>query len=167
LISGTRYEIWSISKITRPSSTKCQTKVTTVNLLPYEPRRMKYLPGGPSRGVGQPHFAASRIKSSAGICLHMAARMNLRQRGRFTPMTQSVSHMWQLAGPSAALLSYPVFIPKPCTHCLHDPGSIVPHIRPKVFTDNQMSQIKYKYYYINSALKTVTTLNKMEQQKTP
>jgi hypothetical protein len=29
---------------------------------------------------------------------------------------------------------------------MHDPGSIVPHIRPKVFTDNQMSQIKYNYY---------------------
>jgi hypothetical protein len=36
-------------------------------------------------------------------------------------------------------LSYPVFISKPCTHCMHDPGSVVPHIRPKVFTDNQMS----------------------------
>jgi hypothetical protein len=36
---------------------------------------------------------------------------------------------------------------------MHDPGSIVPHIRPKVFTDNQMSQIKYDYYYINSVSK--------------
>jgi hypothetical protein len=35
--------------------------------------------------------------------------------------------------------SYPVFIPKPRTHRMHDPGSIVPQIRPKVFTDNQMS----------------------------
>jgi hypothetical protein len=48
------------------------------------------------------------------------------------------------------LLSYLVFVPKPSTHRMHDPGSIVPHIRPKVFTDNQMSQIKYNYYYINS-----------------
>jgi hypothetical protein len=32
LISGTRYEIWSFSKVTRGSSTKCQTKVTMVNL---------------------------------------------------------------------------------------------------------------------------------------
>jgi hypothetical protein len=32
---------------------------------------------------------------------------------------------------------------------MHDPGSIVPHIRPKVFTDNQMSQIKYNYYISN------------------
>jgi hypothetical protein len=29
---------------------------------------------------------------------------------------------------------------------MHDPGSIVPNTRPKVFTDNQMSQIKYNYY---------------------
>jgi hypothetical protein len=36
---------------------------------------------------------------------------------------------------------------------MHDPGSIVPHIRPKVFTDNQMSRIKYDYYYINSVSK--------------
>jgi hypothetical protein len=28
-------------------------------------------------------------------------------------------------------LSYPVFVPKPSTHRMHDPGSIVPHIRPK------------------------------------
>jgi hypothetical protein len=47
-------------------------------------------------------------------------------------------------------VSYPVFIPKPSTHHMHDPGSIVPHIRPKVFTENQMSRIKYNYYYINS-----------------
>jgi hypothetical protein len=32
---------------------------------------------------------------------------------------------------------------------MHDPGSIVPHIRSKVFTDNQMSQIKYNYYINN------------------
>jgi hypothetical protein len=49
-----------------------------------------------------------------------------------------------------ALVSYPNFTPKPSTHCMHDPGSIVPHIRPKGFRDNQMSQIKYDYYYINS-----------------
>jgi hypothetical protein len=51
------------------------------------------------------------------------------------------------------LLSNPVFMPKPSTHRMHDPGSIVPHLRPKVFTDNQMSQIKYNYYYINSVFK--------------
>jgi hypothetical protein len=29
---------------------------------------------------------------------------------------------------------------------MHDLGSVVPHIWPKVFTDNQMSRIKYNYY---------------------
>jgi hypothetical protein len=29
---------------------------------------------------------------------------------------------------------------------MHDPGSIVPHIRPNVFIGNQMSRIKYNYY---------------------
>jgi hypothetical protein len=37
-------------------------------------------------------------------------------------------------------------MPKQSTHHMHDPGSIVPHIWPKVFTDSQMSQIKYNYY---------------------
>jgi hypothetical protein len=32
---------------------------------------------------------------------------------------------------------------------MHDLGSIVPHIRPKVFTDIQMSRIKYNYYTNN------------------
>jgi hypothetical protein len=32
---------------------------------------------------------------------------------------------------------------------MHDPGSIVPHIRSKVFTYNQMSEIKYNYYINN------------------
>jgi hypothetical protein len=36
-------------------------------------------------------------------------------------------------------LSYPVFMPKPSTHRMHDSGSLVPHIRPKVLTDNQIS----------------------------
>jgi hypothetical protein len=36
---------------------------------------------------------------------------------------------------------------------MHDPGSIVPDIRPKVFTDNQMSRITYNYYYINNVSK--------------
>jgi hypothetical protein len=34
---------------------------------------------------------------------------------------------------------------------MHDPGSIVPHIRPKVFIDNQMARIKY--YYIRNVSK--------------
>jgi hypothetical protein len=35
----------------------------------------------------------------------------------------------------------PNFMPKSSTHRMHDPGSIILHIRPKVLTDNQMSQI--------------------------
>jgi hypothetical protein len=54
-------------------------------------------------------------------------------------------------------LSYPVFIPKPGTHRMHDPESIVPHIWPKVFTDNQISRIKYDYYYINNVSKDYDT----------
>jgi hypothetical protein len=37
------------------------------------------------------------------------------------------------------LVSYLVFMAKPSTHRMHDPGSIVPLIWPKVFTDNHMS----------------------------
>jgi hypothetical protein len=40
-------------------------------------------------------------------------------------------------------------MPKPSSHPMHDPRLIVPHIRPKVVTDNQMSQIKYNYYVNN------------------
>jgi hypothetical protein len=47
------------------------------------------------------------------------------------------------------ILSYLVFMPKPSTHRMYDPGSIAPHIRPKVFTDNHMSQIKCNYYISN------------------
>jgi hypothetical protein len=50
------------------------------------------------------------------------------------------------------LLLNPVFMPKLSTHHMHDPESIVPYIRPKVFTNNQMSRIKYNYY-INSISK--------------
>jgi hypothetical protein len=32
---------------------------------------------------------------------------------------------------------------------MHETGSIVPHIRLKVFTDNQMSRIKYNYHINN------------------
>jgi hypothetical protein len=63
-------------------------------------------------------------------------------------------------------VSYPVFIPKPSTHHMHDQGSIVPHIWPKVFTDNQMSRIKYNYY-INSVSKDYDDSQGTEQQKTP
>jgi hypothetical protein len=40
-------------------------------------------------------------------------------------------------------------MPKLSTHHMHDPGSIVPHIRLKVFTNIQMSRIKYNYYISN------------------
>jgi hypothetical protein len=33
----------------------------------------------------------------------------------------------------------PGFMPKLITHRMHDLGLIVPHIQPKVLTDNQMS----------------------------
>jgi hypothetical protein len=46
-------------------------------------------------------------------------------------------------------MSYPIFMSKSSTHHMHDPGSIVPHIRSKVFTDNQMPRIKYNYYISN------------------
>jgi hypothetical protein len=42
-----------------------------------------------------------------------------------------------------------VFMPKPSTHRMHDIGSVVPHIRPKVFTGTQKSRIKYIYYIDN------------------
>jgi hypothetical protein len=47
------------------------------------------------------------------------------------------------------LLLYPIFMPKSSTYRMHDLVSIVPYIRPKVFIDNQLSQIKYIYYIIN------------------
>jgi hypothetical protein len=37
-------------------------------------------------------------------------------------------------------------MPKPSTHHMHDPVSIALYIWPKVFTDNQISRIKYNYY---------------------
>jgi hypothetical protein len=50
-------------------------------------------------------------------------------------------------------VSYQVFRPKPSTHRMHDPGSIVPHTQPKVSTDNQnVTCIKYNYY-INNVFK--------------
>jgi hypothetical protein len=48
-----------------------------------------------------------------------------------------------------SLLSYPIFMSKPSTHHMHDPESIVPHIRSKVFIDNQTSRLKYNYYISN------------------
>jgi hypothetical protein len=40
-------------------------------------------------------------------------------------------------------------MPNLSTHRVHDPGSIVTHIRPKVITDNQMSRLMYNYYINN------------------
>jgi hypothetical protein len=40
-------------------------------------------------------------------------------------------------------------MPKSSSHHMHDPGSIVPQIWPKVFTDNHISRIKYNYYISN------------------
>jgi hypothetical protein len=42
-----------------------------------------------------------------------------------------------------------IFMPKASTHRMHDLGSIVPHIWPKVFIDNHMSRIKHNYYISN------------------
>jgi hypothetical protein len=47
----------------------------------------------------------------------------------------------------------PGFYIKTSTHRIHNSGSIVLHIRPKGFTGNQLSRIKYDYYYINSVSK--------------
>jgi hypothetical protein len=47
------------------------------------------------------------------------------------------------------LLSYPIFMPKPSTDHMHDPRSVISHIRPKVFANKQMSRIKYNYYINN------------------
>jgi hypothetical protein len=56
-------------------------------------------------------------------------------RARYIPKVSSlVSKLFHTGH-----VSYPIFMPKTCTHGMHDPGSNVPHIRPKVLTDNQMS----------------------------
>jgi hypothetical protein len=55
------------------------------------------------------------------------------------PETPWVVYCDSLGGNGGWSMSYPVFMPKPSTHCPHDPGLIIQHIRPKVLTDNQMS----------------------------
>jgi hypothetical protein len=47
-------------------------------------------------------------------------------------------HRKQRRQSSGEKVSYPIFITKLSTHRVHDPGSNVPYIRPKVLTDNQM-----------------------------
>jgi hypothetical protein len=54
--------------------------------------------------------------------------------------------IWRSGDVMDHLFQNQVPMPKQSTHHMHDPGSIVPHIWPKVFTDSQMSQIKYNYY---------------------
>jgi hypothetical protein len=79
----------------------------------------------------------------------LEARLRVTMRGIVT-----TTHMvTRVANPTSSVslgllrvMSYTVFMPKPSTHCIHDPGLIVPHIRLKVFTENQMSRIKYNYY---------------------
>jgi hypothetical protein len=80
---------------------------------------------------------------------------DLRNKHTTEPLTQAPppKKTTSKAEPRDEVMSYPIFMPKPSTHCMHDLGSIVPHIRPKVFTDNQMSRIKYDYYNINSVSK--------------
>jgi hypothetical protein len=63
------------------------------------------------------------------------------------------------------LVSYPVFIRKPSTYRMHDLGSVVLHILPKVFTGNQMSRIKNNYYYINSVSKDYDESQRHETAK--
>jgi hypothetical protein len=45
-----------------------------------------------------------------------------------------ISHRFELQGNQG--VSYPVFMSKPSTQRMYDPGSIVPHIWSKVLTDN-------------------------------
>jgi hypothetical protein len=69
---------------------------------------------------------------------------------KFEDKTQKLAHVINLQQDTmTGEVSYPIFMPKPSTYRMHDPGSIIPHIRPKVFTDNQMSRIKYNYYISN------------------
>jgi hypothetical protein len=45
-----------------------------------------------------------------------------------------------------SILSYPIFMPKPSDHRMCAQDHLFSTHKPKVFTDNQMSQIKYNYY---------------------
>jgi hypothetical protein len=47
------------------------------------------------------------------------------------------------------LLSYLVFMPKPSTHRMYTQDQLFHTYKQKVFTDNQMSRIKYIYYIDN------------------
>jgi hypothetical protein len=54
--------------------------------------RSPYQVGPAGRSAGRPHFVASWVKSSMGISLHMAARKNPRQQGRFSTKTRPAAH---------------------------------------------------------------------------
>jgi hypothetical protein len=74
------------------------------------------------------------------------------------------SHLMKLVDPCVDPLSYPVFMPKPRTHRMHDLGLIVPHIQPKVSTHNQISRIK-NIYYISSVSKYYDDSQRNESAK--
>jgi hypothetical protein len=65
------------------------------------------------------------------------------------------AELWGLAsrrGPRAREISYPVFMQKPGTHRMGAYDHLFHTHGLKVFTDNQMSRIKY-IYYINNVSK--------------
>jgi hypothetical protein len=48
-----------------------------------------------------------------------------------------------------AMVSYPGFMPKPSAHRMYAYDQLFHTYKQKVFTDNQMSRIKYIYYIDN------------------
>jgi hypothetical protein len=85
--------------------------------------QVRYLVVRRSRGRATPCAVHTMHKETRSACFLVQPQNQGRRVSQFGPQN----------------LSYLVFMPKPCTHRMHDPGSIVPHIRPDVFTDNQMS----------------------------
>jgi hypothetical protein len=78
-----------------------------------------------STGLGPWHHRTSPVGASGSqpwIGLVQPTKQ-VRCRDWKSPVPTSRSR-WEL-------LSYPIFIPKPSTHRMHDPGLIVPHIRPR------------------------------------
>jgi hypothetical protein len=79
----------------------------------------------------------------------------------------SITMGWMtIGGASGTSVVIPSFMPKPCTHHMHYTRSIVPHIRPKVFIDNQVSRIKYSYY-IKNISEDYDALSEVKQLKSP
>jgi hypothetical protein len=56
------------------------------------------------------------------------------------------------AGGGGGQLSYPIVQAKSSTHCMYAQDQLFDIYGPKVFTDNQISRIKY-IYYINNVFK--------------